>query len=125
MDCTDLDRAEEFYARGMGLAPLYRGRHADGGRKSVLGLKGGHIVTLQEVPKMTPRALARYRGDLHMAVSSSGEAWRESVDQMKARGTPSLPDYPAGDGTSPDGLRDYYAVDPDGNTHQFLARPQT
>ena len=123
VDCTDLDAAEEFYTVGLGLVPFYRGEHPDGGRKSVLRVKDGGIVTLQEIPEMPPRAIARYRGDRHIGFTISQSDWDVSVAEMERRKTPTLPNYPAGDGTLDESLKDYYVSDPCGNNVQFWSPP--
>jgi extradiol dioxygenase family protein len=122
VDTINLDRAEDFYVNALGMESLYRGKHIDGGKKSVLRLLSGQIVTLQEVETMSERSVKRYKSDPHFALTTSSSNWDFIRAELETRGVTLLPDYIASDGTRPANEKNVYVRDPAGNNVQIIAR---
>ena len=125
VDTTSLDQAEDFYVNALGMEPLYRGKHLDGGNKSVLGLLSGQILTLQEIETMSERSVKKYKSDPHFALTTSSVGWDVIRSELETRGVALLPDYIASDGTRPADEKNVYVKDPSGNNVQMFTRGAT
>lgn len=122
VDIVSLDQAEDFYLTAMGMEFLYRSKHLDGGAKSVLRVRSGQVVTLQEVKSMSERSVKRYKSDPHFALTTSSVEWDLIRAELEARRVALLPDYIAADGTRPADEKNVYVKDPAGNNVQIFTR---
>ena len=114
LDVIDLDKAEEFYAAGVGFVPSHRGKTADGLDKAVLRSREGSVLTLQKVNAMPKRPGWKSSGKIHFAVTLDDADWPGFADEMKSRKAELLEvtgnaaqGHPEGD--------DIYTCDPSGN----------
>lgn len=95
---------------------MRRGKAAAGLPTSVLGLRTGHIVTLQLVEEMSPRSIERYCGPCHAAFDCPRPDWDLVEKKMTARNVELLPDFSARDGMGSAERKNFYILDPFGKT---------
>jgi catechol 2,3-dioxygenase-like lactoylglutathione lyase family enzyme len=120
LDETDLDRAEGLYGQGLGIEVAYRGTTMDGGKKSVLHLKNGQIVTLQLVDKVPSRLAWKTRGHIDSAFVVEDGAWAATESGLVSRGIKLLPDPVRKDNFRLDDQESVYFSDQDNNVIQLF-----